>query len=245
VFERFTDRARRVVVLAQEEARMMSHNYIGTEHLLLGLLHDGDDAAAIALGELGVELGVVRAFVEEAVGRGGETPGGHIPFTPRAKKVLELSLRESLQLQHNFIGTEHILLGLVRCGEGLAVEALMDAGADLESVRRGVLALLGRGPRRRQQETYVRGPSLTERLVQIQESLERIERHLGLSRPAEPPQREPGANPAEEPSTRDTGDHHPEKPPTRDTGTHHPEEPSTRDAGAHHPEEEAPGSASG
>src|SRR5262245_41751206 len=118
MFERFTDRARRVVVLAQEEARLLMHNYIGTEHLLLGLIHEGEGVAAKALDALGIELTEVRSRVEEIIGRGSETPSVHIPFTPRSKKVLELSLREALELGHNYIGTEHILLGLIREGEG-------------------------------------------------------------------------------------------------------------------------------
>ena len=127
MFERFTDRARRVVVLAQEEARMLSHNYIGTEHILLGLIHEGDGIAAKALESLGVSLEAVRAQVEEIIGQGQQAPSGHIPFTPRAKKVLELSLREALQLGHNYIGTEHILLGLIREGEGVAAQVLHQA----------------------------------------------------------------------------------------------------------------------
>ena len=117
MFERFTDRARRVVVLAQEEARMLNHNYIGTEHILLGLIHEGEGVAAKALESLGISLEAVREQVEEIIGQGQQAPSGHIPFTPRAKKVLELSLREALQLGHNYIGTEHILLGLIREGE--------------------------------------------------------------------------------------------------------------------------------
>ena len=113
MFERFTDRARRVVVLAQEEARMLNHNYIGTEHILLGLIHEGEGVAAKALESLGIALEGVRAQVEEIIGQGQQSPSGHIPFTPRAKKVLELSLREALQLGHNYIGTEHILLALL------------------------------------------------------------------------------------------------------------------------------------
>ncbi len=122
VFERFTDRARRVVVLAQEEARLLNHNYIGTEHILLGLIHEGEGVAAKALESLGISLEAVRSQVEEIIGQGGSSPSGHIPFTPRAKKVLELSLREALQLGHNYIGTEHILLGLIREGEGVAAQ---------------------------------------------------------------------------------------------------------------------------
>src|SRR6187397_1013966 len=142
MFERFTDRARRVVVLAQEEARMLSHNYIGTEHILLGLIHEGDGIAAKALESLGVSLEAVRAQVEEIIGQGQQSPSGHIPFTPRAKKVLELSLREALQLGHNYIGTEHILLGLIREGEGVAAQVLVKLGADLNRVRQQVLQLL-------------------------------------------------------------------------------------------------------
>src|ERR687887_115928 len=142
MFERFTDRARRVVVLAQEEARLLNHNYIGTEHLLLGLIHEGEGLAAKSLESLGVSLEQVRAQVEEMIGVGTATPQGHIPFTPRAKKVLELSLREALQLGHNYIGTEHILLGLIREGEGVAAQVLQKLGADLNRVRQTVIQLL-------------------------------------------------------------------------------------------------------
>ncbi|TCO58004.1 ATP-dependent Clp protease ATP-binding subunit [Actinocrispum wychmicini] len=142
MFERFTDRARRVVVLAQEEARMLNHNYIGTEHILLGLIHEGEGVAAKALESLGIALEGVRQQVEEIIGQGQHAPSGHIPFTPRAKKVLELSLREALQLGHNYIGTEHILLGLIREGEGVAAQVLVKLGADLNRVRQQVLQLL-------------------------------------------------------------------------------------------------------
>src|SRR5436309_7238266 len=142
MFERFTDRARRVVVLAQEEARMLNHNYIGTEHILLGLIHEGEGVAAKALESLGISLEAVRSQVEEIIGQGGSSPSGHIPFTPRAKKVLELSLREALQLGHNYIGTEHILLGLIREGEGVAAQVLVRLGADLSRVRQQVIQLL-------------------------------------------------------------------------------------------------------
>ena len=142
MFERFTDRARRVVVLAQEEARMLNHNYIGTEHILLGLIHEGEGVAAKALESLGIALEGVRQQVEEIIGQGQQAPSGHIPFTPRAKKVLELSLREALQLGHNYIGTEHILLGLIREGEGVAAQVLVKLGADLNRVRQQVLQLL-------------------------------------------------------------------------------------------------------
>jgi Clp amino terminal domain, pathogenicity island component len=142
MFERFTDRARRVVVLAQEEARLLNHDHIGTEHILLGLIHEGEGVAYLALTELGISLDAVRAQVEAEIGQGSEAPGGHIPFTPRAKKVLELSLREALQLGHNYIGTEHILLGLIREGEGVAAQVLVGLGAGLDRVRGQVVQLL-------------------------------------------------------------------------------------------------------
>jgi ATP-dependent Clp protease ATP-binding subunit ClpC len=142
MFERFTDRARRVVVLAQEEARLLNHAYIGTEHILLGLIHEGEGVAAKALESMSISLEAVRNQVEEIIGQGGSSPSGHIPFTPRAKKVLELSLREALQLGHNYIGTEHILLGLIREGEGVAAQVLVKLGADLSRVRQQVIQLL-------------------------------------------------------------------------------------------------------
>src|ERR1700755_396684 len=157
MFERFTDRARRVVVLAQEEARMLSHNYIGTEHILLGLIHEGDGIAAKALESLGVSLEAVRAQVEEIIGQGQQAPSGHIPFTPRAKKVLELSLREALQLGHNYIGTEHILLGLIREGEGVAAQVLHKLGADLNRVRQQGIQLLS-GYQGKEQQTAGTAP---------------------------------------------------------------------------------------
>ena len=142
MFERFTDRARRVVVLAQEEARHLNHNYIGTEHILLGLIHEGEGVAAQALETLDISLEAVRGEVTEIVGRGAEQPSGHIPFTPRAKKVLELSLREALGLGHNYIGTEHILLGLIREGQGVAAQVLVKLGASHDRVRQAVIQLL-------------------------------------------------------------------------------------------------------
>ena len=143
MFERFTDRARRVVVLAQEEARLLDHNYIGTEHILLGLIHEGEGVAAMSLESLGISLEAVRAQVEEIViGQDKSAPTGPIPFTPRAKKVLELSLREARQLGHNYIGTEHILLGLIREGEGVAAQVLVKLGASLDRVREQVIALV-------------------------------------------------------------------------------------------------------
>jgi ATP-dependent Clp protease ATP-binding subunit ClpC len=143
MFERFTDRARRTVVLAQEEARLLNHNYIGTEHILLGLVREGEGVAALTLTSMGIRLDAVRGQVEKIIGQGQAAPAGHIPFTPRAKKVLELSLREALQLGHNYIGTEHILLGLVREGEGVAAQVLQQLGADLDRVRQAVIRLLG------------------------------------------------------------------------------------------------------
>jgi hypothetical protein len=141
MFERFTDRARRAVVLAQEEARRLEHDYIGTEHLLLGLLHEDEGIAARALGSLGLTLEAARARIEQTVGRGKEPPSAQIPFTPRAKKVLELALREALRLNHNHIGTEHILLGLLAEGEGLATETLVQLGLDPGAVRERTLEL--------------------------------------------------------------------------------------------------------
>ncbi len=148
MFQRFTDRARRAVHLAQEEARLLRHNYVGTEHLLLGLLYEGEGVAAKTLGSLGISLEAVRAQVEQIIGHGPTTPTGHIPFTPRAKKVLELSLREALQLGHHYIGTEHLLLGLLREGEGVAAQVLARLGADHARVREAVLELLTHQPER-------------------------------------------------------------------------------------------------
>ncbi len=205
MFERFTDRARRVVVLAQTEARALKHNYIGTEHILLGLIHEGEGVAAKALASLGIGLEEVRQQVEEIIGRGQHEPSGHIPFTPRAKKVLELSLREALQLDCDYIGTEHILLGLIREGDGVAAQVLVRMGADLNRVRHQVIRLLrGRegeatGSRPRlgdlPEEVLMRRTISRERwvgemqtaLAKITERLDVIERHLGLAeRPAAP-----------------------------------------------------------
>jgi Clp amino terminal domain, pathogenicity island component len=190
MFERFTDRARRVVVLAQEEARMLDHNYIGTEHILLGLIHEGEGVAAKALESLGISLEAVRQQVEQIIGRGKQAPAsGRIPFTPRAKKVLELSLREALQLNHNYIGTEHILLGLIREGEGVAAQALVQLGADLDRVRRQVVRLL----HDQEGSPETRGPFSVSRsgergeilktLTAISDRLAAIERYLGLAKP--------------------------------------------------------------
>jgi ATP-dependent Clp protease ATP-binding subunit ClpC len=142
MFEKFTDKARRVVVLAQEEAKLLNHNYIGTEHILLGLIHEGEGVAAKALESLNINLDSVREQVQEIIGQGQQAPSGHIPFTPRAKKVLELSLREALQLGHSYIGTEHLLLGLIREGEGVAAQVLTKLGADTNRVRQQVIQLL-------------------------------------------------------------------------------------------------------
>jgi ATP-dependent Clp protease ATP-binding subunit ClpC len=202
MFERFTDRARRVVVLAQEEARMLNHNYIGTEHILLGLIHEGDGVAARALESLGISLEAVRQQVEEVVGRGQQAPSGHIPFTPRAKKVLELSLREGLQLGHNYIGTEHVLLGLIREGEGVAAQVLVRLGADLNRVRQQVIQELHSYPA----EESVAGPGsaagpsrrwmeeIADMLSAMDGRLAAIERHLGL--------RDDPADPADEPDAQ-------------------------------------------
>jgi ATP-dependent Clp protease ATP-binding subunit ClpA len=142
MFERFTDKARRVVVLAQEESRRLNHNYIGTEHLLLGLLREPEGVGAKALESVGISLDAARVQVEEFIGKGETSVPGHIPFTPRAKKVLELALRESKQLGHNYIGTEHILLGVLREGEGVAAEVLRKLGAELGAVRQQVVKVL-------------------------------------------------------------------------------------------------------
>lgn len=141
MFERFSDNARRVVVLAQEEARLLRHTHIGTEHLLLGLLHEADGRAARALDAAGVTLDAARAQVERGTGKGLKEPSGHIPFTPRAKKALELSLRESLDLGHNPLGTEHLLLGLLREGEGAGVRALVALDVDLGRLRQHAIVL--------------------------------------------------------------------------------------------------------
>jgi len=142
LFQRLTDRARRSMALAQDEARLLRHNYIGTEHLLLGLLHEGDGVAARALESMGISLDGARGQVKEIIGRGNDSPAGHIPYTPRAKKVLELSLREALQLGHHYVGTEHVLLGLLREGQGVAAQVLTRLGAEHAQVREHILGLL-------------------------------------------------------------------------------------------------------
>ena len=186
MFERFTDRARRVVVLAQEEARMLGHNWVGTEHILLGLIHEGEGVAARALESLGISLDAVRQRVEEIIGQGQDAPSGHIPFTPRTKKVLELSLRESQQLGHNYIGTEHILLGLIREGDGVAAQVLVKLGADLNRVRQQVLQLLhGRSAEKpvsaRSAERELRLlPAVKNRLEAVEHRLTAIEQRVGI-----------------------------------------------------------------
>jgi ATP-dependent Clp protease ATP-binding subunit ClpA len=184
MFERFTDRARRVVVLAQEEARMLNHAHIGTEHLLLGLVHEGQGVAARALEALGISLEAVRREVEEIIGRGEQPPSGHIPFTPRAKTVLELSLRESTQLGHQYIGTEHILLGLLREAEGVAAQVLVKMGTDLNRVRQKVIELLHspsgeRPPSGRRVSARAAG-DLLGLLDGLDQRLEAIERWVGM-----------------------------------------------------------------
>jgi ATP-dependent Clp protease ATP-binding subunit ClpA len=179
LFERFTDTARRAVVHAREEARRLDHEHIGTEHLLLGLLHDDTEGAGQALRNVGVDLGSARIQVEELAGRGTQVVAGEIPFTPRAKKVLELSLREALQLGHDYIGGEHILLGLLREGEGVGMRALRRCSADASELRRQALVLLRtQGPAQRR----AAGGGLAaveSRLAAIEARLERIERLLG------------------------------------------------------------------
>jgi hypothetical protein len=159
MFERFSEKARKVTVLAQEEARQLNHNYIGTEHLLLGLVREGEGVASQALTTLGISAPAVRSVVESLIGRGKDTVGGgHIPFTPRAKTVLEMSLRESVQLGHNYIGTEHLLLGLIREGEGFASQALTKLGVELGTARQQVIDILSPGSRK------PHGPGHDERL---------------------------------------------------------------------------------
>jgi Clp amino terminal domain, pathogenicity island component/UvrB/uvrC motif len=185
MFERFTDRARRVIVLAQEEARMLGHNRTGTEHILLGLIHEGEGVAAKTLESLGISLEAVRQHVEEVIGRGQQAPSRHIPFTPRAKKVLELSSREAFQLGHHYIGTEHILLGLIREGEGVGAQVLVELGADLNRVRQQVIQLL-HGHQHREPQAAFGGPQrarlpsdLPAGMDVIEPRLSAIERRVG------------------------------------------------------------------
>jgi ATP-dependent Clp protease ATP-binding subunit ClpC len=204
MFERFTDRSRRVLVLAQEEARQLNHSFIGTEHILLGLIHEGDGVAARSLDSLGITLRAVRERVEEAIGMTGTVPSSAPPFTPRAKKVLELSLREALQLGHSYIGTEHMLLGLVSEGDGVAAQVLVSLGADLARVRQQVIrTMAGHQGEETSGASVVRleeteswasldadlewvesrtTRTILLRLAGIAERLDRIEQHLDLGR---------------------------------------------------------------
>jgi ATP-dependent Clp protease ATP-binding subunit ClpC len=201
MFERFTDRARRVVVLAQDEARRLNHDHIGTEHLLLGLIHEGKGTAARVLEALGISLAAVRQEVEEIIGTGLEPPDGRIPFTPRAKKVLELSLREALQLGHDYIGTEHILLGLLREGDGVAAQVLVSLGADLNGVRERVIGVLhGTAAESQLPQSVLRLAGSAAQLDEIVSALRAIdgrlaavERHLGIG-----PEVPPGDLPSQE-----------------------------------------------
>jgi ATP-dependent Clp protease ATP-binding subunit ClpC len=205
MFERFTDRARRVVVLAQEEARLLSHNYIGTEHLLLGLLHtDQGGIAAQALESLGVTLDAARGQVREIIGEGQQSLEGHIPFTPRAKKVLELSLREALNLGDDHIGTEHLLLGLLAEADGLGAQIVARLGASRRAVRDKVIELTGAEPDPAGAEmgSWTRSPRIRvlaldevrELLASVDRRLSAIERHLGIAAaPDEPGDPRPAA----------------------------------------------------
>ena len=206
MFERFTDQARRVVVVAQEESRKLGHDYIGTEHILLGILGAGESVAVQALASLGVSLEAARQQVEEIVGRGSHQASGHIPFTPRAKKVLELSLREAIQLGHNYIGTEHILLGLIREGEGVAAQVLTRLGADLNRTRQQVIQLL-HGPQAAEAVAEYNRPfgrpgpggldAIRDRLDTIAGQLGAIVSKLGIGGEARPgPALRPGPRPA-------------------------------------------------
>ena len=177
MFQRFTDQARRAVVLAEEEARMLDHNWIGTEHLLLGLIREGDGVAAKALESLGISLQAVRHEVEEIIGRGEQVPSEVIPFTPRSKKVLELSLRESVQLRNNYIGTEHILLGLMREGDGVAPQVLVKLGVDLNRVRQQVIQLL-HGYQGKEPKSARRWPQEGTPATEMQAHLDVIEARL-------------------------------------------------------------------
>jgi ATP-dependent Clp protease ATP-binding subunit ClpC len=177
MFERFTDRARRVIVDAQNEARSLGHNYIGPEHILLGLINEGDGVGAKALEAMQISTDTVRGRIEEITGRGQVPPStGHIPFTPRAKKVLELSLREALQLGHNYIGTEHILLGLIHEGDGVAAQVLVGLGVELDPTRQLVIQILT--GRQREQTASAVAEDVRDRLAAMAARLTVIERML-------------------------------------------------------------------
>jgi ATP-dependent Clp protease ATP-binding subunit ClpC len=215
MFERFSTMARRAIVLAQEEARLLNHNYIGTEHILLGLLHERDGAAARALGSLNVSLDAARDLVREMIGEGPRAPSGHIPFTPRAKKVLELSLREAMSLRSETIGTEHLLLGLIAEGDGVGAQILQRLGVPAGSVRETVIVLASAEPEaaapaedpaedpverplsatwppRSSRIRIVALDEVRDLLKSIDRRLSAIERHLGIEPEAEP---EPEADP--------------------------------------------------
>ena len=192
MFERFTNQSRRVVVLAQEEARMLNHNYIGTEHLLLGLLHEGQGAGAKALNAMDITLSAARDQVVAIIGRGQQQASGHIPFTPRAKKSLELSLREALQLGDGYIGTGHLLLGIIRQGDNMAVKILDGLGADLNGLPARVTQELrnhpeGQGtPPGEPEQRHIRviqRDTVQGLLHTIDDRLSAIERHLGITQP--------------------------------------------------------------
>ena len=182
MFERFTDRARRVVVLAQEEARTFNHDYIGTEHILVGLIREDGGVAAKGLESLGIGLDAVRQQIEEIVGIGEQAPSGHVPFTPRAKKVLELSLREALQLGYDYIGTEHILLGLIREGDGVAAQVLVRLGADLNQVRQQVIQRSHgfQGEDEPESQRAVQRPGLPSRIDAMERRLSILEQRVGI-----------------------------------------------------------------
>jgi ATP-dependent Clp protease ATP-binding subunit ClpC len=211
MFERFTARARRAVVNAQEEARELNHNYIGTEHLLLGLMREPESVAARALQELKISQDAVRERVIQIIGRGKQAPSGHVPFTPRAKKVLELSLREALHLSHNYIGTEHILLGLIREGEGVAAQVLVKLGGNLAAVREKVIELAPAAAENVEFTERLRPAgaaplegvlgqlaAIGDRLETIAARLSAIERHLGVREEGAAPEAggEPGTDEA-------------------------------------------------
>jgi len=217
MFERFTDQARRVVVLAQEEARTLGHNYIGTEHILLGLLSEREGLAAQALNSLEISLHAARVQVVEIVGRGSGQQSGHIPFTPRTKKVLELSLREAQRLGDDHIGTEHVLLGLAREGDGVGAQILVRLGASLDRVQEQVLATARTAPAEQSRQVTVgrmpgggmgAGASLRavlSRLDEIAKRLTAIENLLAeMKAPATGAAREPASGGAGEPASGGT-----------------------------------------
>jgi ATP-dependent Clp protease ATP-binding subunit ClpA len=207
MFERFTDQARRAVVLAQEEARIFNHNYIGTEHLLLGVLREGEGTAAQALGSMGITAEAARSVVEARVGRGRAQPTGHIPFTPAVKKSLEGSLTEAVGLGQDYIGTGHVLLALIRTGEGEAVETLVSLGVDLDQVRERVNQRLpddterqpAGGPRRAMPRAEPRQAGIAALFDAIDDRLSAIEQHLGMTRAEAEPAggTGPGSTPGE------------------------------------------------